>query len=63
MELRWRISTFSPSSSCVELADAGDGIVAVRNSNHREAGTLHLARPLFADYLVSIRSGALDDLV
>jgi hypothetical protein len=59
--LLWKKSTFSPGSSCVEMADAGD-VVAVRNSNHPDAGTLYLQRPALADLLAGVRAGEIDDL-
>lgn len=61
--LRWRKSSFSPGSNCVEMADSGGDTVAVRNSNHPDAGTLHIARADLADLLTGIKAGEFDDLV
>lgn len=60
-DLTWRKSSFSPDSSCVELADAGRA-VAVRNSNHPDAGTLRLPRTALAGWLDAVKAGDLDDL-
>jgi hypothetical protein len=62
MELQWRKSTFSPASTCVELADAGAGLVAVRNSNKPDEGTLRLSRSVLAGLLADVKAGDLDNL-
>jgi hypothetical protein len=61
-DLHWRTSSWTTSgNSCVEVAGAGD-TVAVRNSVHPGAGTLHVTRRAFAALLDAVRAGALDDL-
>jgi hypothetical protein len=58
----WRVSSFSGTGgTCVELAEIGP-TVAVRNSNHREAATLHLATAVAAGWITSVATGDLDDL-
>ena len=59
--LRWRTSSFTPGDHCVELADAGDGVL-LRNSLRPDAGTLDLPHGAFASWLVGVRDGELDDL-
>jgi hypothetical protein len=62
--LAWRKSTFSGGGNdCVEMADAGAEGVAVRNSNHPDAGTLYLDRHPLADLFAAVKLGQLDDLV
>ena len=59
--LRWRKSSFSPNSSCVEVADDGD-LIAVRNSNHPAAGTLWFTRTDMAAWIHACADGEFDDL-
>jgi hypothetical protein len=60
--LNWRISSFSGTNgSCVELAETADG-VAVRNSNARDAGTIHLTKEQFSAWLAGAKAGEFDDL-
>ncbi|WP_214405696.1 DUF397 domain-containing protein [Pseudonocardia lacus] len=62
-ELQWRISTFSgDQGSCVELALAQDGRVAVRNSNHRDAGTVYFTRREMEAWVRGAKAGEFDDL-
>jgi hypothetical protein len=58
----WRKSTFSGTgANCVEVAVRGPA-VAVRNSNHPDAGQLVASRPAFAALLDAVGRGELDDL-
>lgn len=58
----WRISSFSGSNgSCVEVADLG-GLVAVRNSNHPQRGTISLSLIAMSALVDAAKSGELDDL-
>jgi hypothetical protein len=57
--LRWRKSSFSPGSNCVEMAVAGDA-VAVRNSNHPDADTLQLSRPQVGALIAAALAGDLN---
>jgi hypothetical protein len=59
---RWRKSSYSGSNgSCVELADLGDH-VAVRNSNHPEAGMLTFPTSAMRAFIDTCKSGQLDHL-
>jgi hypothetical protein len=59
---RWRISSYSTNGgSCVEIADLGEH-VAVRNSNHPDAGTLTLSASAMRAFIDTCRSGHHDDL-
>jgi len=59
--IRWRKSSYSPNTNCVELAELPDGTIAVRNTP--DAGTLHLTRPALAALLHDVKSGTYDDLI
>jgi hypothetical protein len=61
--VRWRKSSFSPDSQCVEVAELPEDVVAVRNSNHREAGTLHFTRAEFGAWLKGCKAGEFDDVM
>jgi len=62
-DLQWRISSFSgDQGSCVELASAPDGRVAVRNSNHRDAGTVLFTRREMDAWVRGAKAGEFDDL-
>jgi hypothetical protein len=59
--LHWRKSSFSSQTSCVEMAPNGE-LVAVRNSNHPDTGTLWLTGVQLADLLAGVKAGEVDDL-
>jgi hypothetical protein len=59
--LRWRKSSFSPGSNCVEVAVDGDAIV-VRNSNHPDAGIVMFTRDEMAAWIAGIQAGEFNDL-
>ena len=61
--LRWRKSSFSPDSQCVEVAETGPDTIAVRNSNHPDAGTLHFTRAEVSAWIKACAAGEFDDLV
>jgi phosphoribosyl-AMP cyclohydrolase len=62
-DLVWRISTFSgDQGSCVQVALATDGRVAVRNSNHPEAGTVYFTRREMDAWIRGAKAGEFDDL-
>lgn len=59
----WRKSTFSnPSGNCVEFAEAGNNLVAVRNSRDPEGGVLFYTRPEIDAFLRGAKAGEFDDL-
>ncbi|WP_167474817.1 MULTISPECIES: DUF397 domain-containing protein [Nocardia] len=59
----WRKSTFSnPSGNCVEVAEATNGLVAVRNSREPEAGVLFYTRPEIDAFVRGAKAGEFDDL-
>ncbi|MGH3621604.1 MAG: DUF397 domain-containing protein [Sciscionella sp.] len=61
--LRWRKSSFSAQNgTCVEMALTPDDRVAVRNSNHPEAGAVFFTRAEIDAYLRGVRAGEFDDL-
>jgi hypothetical protein len=57
----WRKSSFSSGGECVTVAEVG-GLVALRNSNVPERGTLLLSRAAMADLIAGCKAGELDDL-
>lgn len=58
----WRKSSYSgQNGSCVEITDLGD-IVAVRNSNHPDAGTLTFPTSAMRAFVDGCKSGQLDHL-
>jgi Domain of unknown function (DUF397) len=63
----WRKSSFSGTAGstggdCVETAFLADGRVAVRNSNHREAGYVLFTRAEMDAWLKGVKAGEFDDL-
>ncbi|MEV0330210.1 DUF397 domain-containing protein [Micromonospora echinospora] len=54
---RWRTSTRSSSNGgdCVEVADNLPGVVAVRDSKHRDAGTLTFAPTAWRAFVGALR--------
>ncbi|WP_454198790.1 DUF397 domain-containing protein [Nocardia sp. Marseille-Q1738] len=59
----WRKSSFSnPSGNCVELAEASNGQVAVRNSRDPEAGVLFYTRPEIDAFVRGAKAGEFDYL-
>jgi len=66
-QLQWRRSSFtetggSNGGTCVEFAALPDGRIAVRNSNHPDAGTALFTRPQIHTWLQGVKSGEFDDL-
>jgi hypothetical protein len=62
-DLDWRISSFSgQGSSCVAVAKLDDGGVAVRNSNHPDAGTVTFTHAEWAAFAAGMDAGEFDDL-
>ena len=62
-DLAWRISSFSADQgACVQLAPLPDGRVAVRNSNHPDAGTVFFTRREMDAWVKGAKAGEFDDL-
>lgn len=60
--LVWRTSSFTDRGNCVAVARLGDGRVALRNSNHPDAGTLVLAPSALRAWIEALKAGEFDDL-
>ncbi|GAB3450275.1 hypothetical protein GCM10027436_46290 [Actinophytocola sediminis] len=62
--MSWRKSSFSGDNGgdCVETAPLVDGRVAVRNSNHPDAGTVLFTRAEMAAWIKGCKAGEFDDL-
>jgi hypothetical protein len=59
----WRKSSFSNGGgACVEVAPLDDGRIAVRNSNHPEAGVVFFTRAEMDAYIKGVKAGGFDDL-
>ncbi|MBF6167859.1 DUF397 domain-containing protein [Streptomyces gardneri] len=59
----WRKSSFSnPSGNCVEVAEAANGQVAVRNSRDPEGGILLYTRPEIDAFVRGAKAGEFDYL-
>jgi hypothetical protein len=56
----WRTSSYSSNGACVQAAAVADGVVAVRNSNHPEAGTITVGKAPFGTFLDAVRAGMMD---
>lgn len=66
-QVRWRKSSFTDdgcgnSSTCVEAAALPDGRIAVRNSNHPEAGAVYFTRAEMNAWIKGVKAGEFDDL-
>ncbi|MBU3065256.1 DUF397 domain-containing protein [Nocardia sp. NEAU-G5] len=63
-QIAWRKSSFSgPDGHCVECATLSGGMIAVRNSNRPEAGTLLFTHAEMSAWILGCRAGEFDDLV
>lgn len=63
----WRKSSFSGSGgggagNCVEVAPLADGTIALRNSNHPEAGTVFFTRTEMHAWIEGCKAGEFDDV-
>ncbi|MGW0960115.1 DUF397 domain-containing protein [Streptomyces gelaticus] len=62
--LAWRKSTFSgDQGACVEAAPLPDGRIAVRNSNHPDAGAVFFTAAEMDAWIKGVKSGEFDHLV
>lgn len=61
--VRWRKSSYSPNSNCVELAEFPDDIVGIRNSNDPDALTFYLPRQAIGALIQGAKAGEFDDLI
>ncbi len=66
-DLTWRISSFTEGQggnggTCVQTAALSNGRVAVRNSNHPDAGTVIFTRAEMAAWVTGVKAGEFDDL-
>jgi hypothetical protein len=60
---KWRKSSFSGGNgACVEVATLGDDIVAVRNSNHPDAGTVFFTPAEMRAFIRGVQAGEFNDL-
>ncbi|MDP8931015.1 MAG: DUF397 domain-containing protein [Actinomycetota bacterium] len=60
----WRKSARSnPHGECVELAELGDGSVAVRNSRHPGGAALIYTRAEISAFIHGAKDGEFDDLL
>jgi hypothetical protein len=60
--LKWRKSSFSEYTSCVEAAPYGDGRVALRDSKDPAAGFLLYEAAEWRAFLAGVRNGEFDYL-
>ena len=62
-QLTWRKSSFSDmEGNCVEVAELGDGRIAVRNSRHPDEGIVFCTRAAMVAWVEGIKAGQFDDL-
>jgi hypothetical protein len=56
----WLKSSFSASNGCVEVADLGDGQIAVRNSKRPEEGHVVFTRHEIDAFVQGVVAGEFD---
>ncbi len=67
-QIQWRMSSFcgdtggANGGSCVEVAALPDGRVAVRNSNHPDAGAVLFTRAEMHAWIKGVKASEFDDL-
>ncbi|MGH3901856.1 MAG: DUF397 domain-containing protein [Pseudonocardiaceae bacterium] len=65
-QIQWRTSSFSNGGdgggNCVEVAALPDGRIAVRNSNHPDAGAVLFTRAEMDAWIKGVKAGEFDDL-
>jgi hypothetical protein len=55
----WRKSRRCDSSTCIEIAEAGDGM-AMRNSQHPDGPVLLFSRSGWQEFVLGLRAGEFD---
>ncbi len=64
-EVQWRMSSFSngldDDVTCVEVAAMPGGRIAVRNSNHPDAGAVLFTRAEMDAWIKGVKAGEFDD--
>jgi hypothetical protein len=61
--IHWRTSSLSGNNgTCVEVAALPDGHIAMRNSQHRDDGTIRFTRAELTEWINCIKAGEFDDL-
>ncbi|HEX4101365.1 MAG: DUF397 domain-containing protein [Pseudonocardiaceae bacterium] len=61
--IHWRTSSFSGNNgTCVEVAAWPDGHIAMRNSKHRDDGTILFTHAELTAWISGIKAGEFDDL-
>jgi hypothetical protein len=59
----WRKSSYSgQQGNCVEIAGDKE-LIAIRNSNHPDAGTILFDRAEMAAWIAGCKAGEFDDLI
>jgi hypothetical protein len=61
--LKWRTATKSGGGSCVEVASAGQGMIAVRDSKNPRGPVLLYTHAEWDAFLDGARRGEFDDLL
>jgi hypothetical protein len=61
--LRWRTSRACGTQNCVQVAAAGGGAVAVRDSKSPDGAILMYTAAEWRDFLVGAKNGEFDDLI
>jgi hypothetical protein len=66
-QIQWRTSSFtetggSNGGTCVEVAALPDGWIAVRNSNHPDAGVVFFTRAEMGAWIKGVKASEFDDL-
>jgi hypothetical protein len=59
--MRWRKSSFSSVSECVEVAEMDDGQIGVRNSKQPDAGMVVFTRGDIDAFVKGVKAGEFDD--
>jgi hypothetical protein len=59
---RWRKSSFSGLSECVEVAELDDGRIGIRSSKAPDAGMVAFTRGEVDAFVRGVQAGEFDDL-